>query len=1128
MHKHTKRILYLMLFAVLVCSFAAACFAGEPVNLTPVAGSTSFENEGPENLWDLNPETKFCTDNSQAFSIAKTESGEAVTVTSISLTTAGDNMEYDGRLPADWAIYATNSEEILNASIAVWTEDGINFDAPSARGWTRIASGSDKTFIKLNNAEIVVGMNALIEAKYFCFVINGIAANLYDESIFQLSEIRMFTVGNEPSYVGQGPCGQDLTWTIWNDGELSITGTGEMQEFYAVSGWENEQGEIEEEYSFFETSPWVGYGSMINRIVIDDGVTYISSHAFAGPIYVDEEHECWVGEPAFPDPVLTLGTGIQVIGDTAFGSSGISSFDLPDGLNEICGSAFSFNPMKEMSIPASVELIGACAFEFCPNLETVTFGDGIQLAVVENYTFNECTALTSIDIPASVTEIHEGAFRNTGLTSVIIPANVERLCADAFVFCGDLVSLTFEAGSHLNVIENGVFSHTSITSVTIPASVTELWDLAFYNCRNLKTVTFEEASQLGWIGDSAFWCSGLTSVEIPASVTDIRAGAFSDCPDLTSVRFVADSRLETICDSAFHNSGLTSIDIPASVTEICIGAFSECRSLKAVNFAADGNLLKIGGGAFRWTGITSVVIPASVKTIGSEDGMDAFAYTYDLETITFAEGSQLTYLCRAAFYVPYLEANEEEGHGECIPKLSGELVLPDSIEYIGELAFVGNRFATVTIGPKVTDIGRDAFAVYSIEGEDGSLEKATFLGNAPVHVFGDGGVEPESDEQREDWMNSIFGGASESFVIEYPCGAEGWNEEVFTAYEKTSFHTPGKPMYAWEEAHTEIIASVTCSGCGEVMLSEKGWIKSDETLKPTCTETGTIKYTATFENDMFETQIDTVETPAFGHFLEHISAHAPTETDDGNIEYWRCRYRTCGLLFADENAEIEISPTDIVIPKDMPRIEISSVTDVLAGSEVTVTVSLHQNPGLLGAMFSISWDNLILKHIEKGNALDSLTFSPPDESANGSGYPNPSSFIWEGTSMDETNGTLLVLTFKVPVNADKETYSITIDPDDPNFQVYGLNSDNPQKVDLCVINGEIEIASVEYGDVNCDGMIDLLDVITLRRYIHPNYTVELPDLRTADVTGDGVINLLDVILLRKFIHPNYDVVLGPQ
>jgi hypothetical protein len=102
--------------------------------------------------------------------------------------------------------------------------------------------------------------------------------------------------------------------------------------------------------------------------------------------------------------------------------------------------------------------------------------------------FQNCSGLTSITIPNSVTSIEHDAFSGcSGLTSITIPNSVTS-------------------------IENGTFLECSgLTSVTIPNSVTSIGNWAFRYCNNLTTIT---------IGDG---------------VETIYTRAFANCPELTDV-----------------------------------------------------------------------------------------------------------------------------------------------------------------------------------------------------------------------------------------------------------------------------------------------------------------------------------------------------------------------------------------------------------------------------------------------------------------------------------------------------------------------------------------------------------------------------------------------------------------
>ena len=63
------------------------------------------------------------------------------------------------------------------------------------------------------------------------------------------------------------------------------------------------------------------------------------------------------------------------------------------------------------------------------------------------------------------------------------------------------------------------------------------------------------------------------------------------------------------------------------------------------------------------------------------------------------------------------------------------------------------------------------------------------------------------------------------------------------------------------------------------------------------------------------------------------------------------------------------------------------------------------------------------------------------------------------------------------------------------------------------------------GDINCDGSVDLKDVVMLGKYIAGGYNIEL-DEDTADLNGDGAVNDNDIDILRKFIAGGYNITLS--
>ena len=243
-----------------------------------------------------------------------------------------------------------------------------------------------------------------------------------------------------------------------------------------------------------------------------------------------------------------------------------------------------------------------------------------KTVTITKYTGTESTVILPSTINSwPVTKIGEDALKdNTTITSVTIPASVTEIGANAFAGCTNLTSVNYIGGDWSKLtIQSGnpavedaakdaaneqlfdfeftpdntavIVKHYrgAAADVTIPSRykgkpVTVIDPVAFYNNSAVTSVTIPDSVTA--IPDYAFgFCSQLTNISIPNSVTFIGFSAFNSCTSLKSITLP--SSLSTIQSYAFYNCGnLKTIRIPVSVTSIGNYAFDVCPSLMTVTY----------------------------------------------------------------------------------------------------------------------------------------------------------------------------------------------------------------------------------------------------------------------------------------------------------------------------------------------------------------------------------------------------------------------------------------------------------------------------------------------------------------------------------------------------------------
>lgn len=448
----------------------------------------------------------------------------------------------------------------------------------------------------------------------------------YDSEIIDLygeEDLTIVSSRTETASGSFGAQGDNLSWKLYDDGELVITGNGDMGDFYLTN------------------PPWSDHADDIRMVSFEGEVSGIGACAFASCENLESvllPSGTFIGESAFSGcsalTMIELPQTLTTVSKNAFNGCGSLEYVLFDGTeggraaisiadgnsalsqttwlylgasDGVLASGFCGVPLEkiawtlddegvlsltgsgemcafssadaypwhlfrsaitELKLSDGITSLGAYAFASCPQLEKVTIPASV--AAIASTAFNSDTLLTTAGPIGGgyhfefgwTTQIPDGAFMDmTKLQSVVIPEGITLIGSDAFSRCSALAEVQFPS-TLLEIGDRAFFSANRIVEPLLPQGLTSIGKSAFYGC----------------------W--SLARVQLPSSLTSIGESAFSNCDRLTDV--VIEDGITTISKDLFREcDALASVTIPASVTRIDTSAFMDCPSLADVYYGAE-------------------------------------------------------------------------------------------------------------------------------------------------------------------------------------------------------------------------------------------------------------------------------------------------------------------------------------------------------------------------------------------------------------------------------------------------------------------------------------------------------------------------------------------------------------
>ena len=266
----------------------------------------------------------------------------------------------------------------------------------------------------------------------------------------------------------------------------------------------------------------------LKEVTMPNTVSTLGYSAFVGcsaleTVYVSSGLEYMADYVFSACPSLTtfvMGDGAKMLGAYAFYTPAAS------------GGFYYHNSLKNVTIPDSVESIGAYAFAGNTVMETLTL-KGVK--TIGSGAFCYATAINEIVTTDVLERIEEKAFLGSGIRYITL-SNVEYFGAESFagtdLYLGS--SKTIELTSAVEIGAYAFYNSKGVQYVKVPAAE-KLGDMAFGSetTSAIRTVTLGD--KLVSMGATVFYNSMISRIALPATLKEMGYPAFTGCSVLSVI-----------------------------------------------------------------------------------------------------------------------------------------------------------------------------------------------------------------------------------------------------------------------------------------------------------------------------------------------------------------------------------------------------------------------------------------------------------------------------------------------------------------------------------------------------------------------------------------------------------------